>query len=277
MARFILPVNGQRTQNFGGNAAYYKQYGQLGHNGWDIAVNTGTPVVASADGTIFFEGWGQNSSWMGAVAGIAILINHGDAFTGYAHLSSTIVSKGQRVVQGQLIGYSGATGGVTGPHVHFETFPGTPNWNNGYAGRVDPTNYIMAASQGDSKVAIIQDAENWYARCNKTHQQIRGRELDRATFKGFVGSDFLTFVEACSDDQEAETVQNWQNVGHTAVQDDWAGQIGRLLTALNEKPKEIEVIKEVPVEVIKEVVIGDDERSLGDLLSAAFKKLFKVK
>jgi hypothetical protein len=72
---------------------------------------------------------------------------------------------------------------------------------------------------------IIQNADNWYARCNKTHWQIRGRELSRATFTTFVGQDFLHFVEVCSDDPEADKVQVWQTVGKTAVTDKWDQQI----------------------------------------------------
>lgn len=155
MPRFILPVSGTQSQAFGNDFIdpvtkkwYYKQIiGQNGHNGNDYAVNTGTPVLASGDGTIYFEGWGQNSSWMGVPAGICVLINHGDVFTGYAHLQSTIVNRGQQVKQGQVIGFSDSSGAATGPHLHFEFIPSPTNWNNGYAGRVNPTNYL---NQGTS-------------------------------------------------------------------------------------------------------------------------------
>ncbi|MCT2076066.1 hypothetical protein [Dietzia cinnamea] len=89
----------------------------------------------------------------------------------------------------------------------------------------------------ETSVAIIQNAENWYGRCNKTHVQIRGRELGREVFKSFVGQDFLKFVEVCSDDPEADTVQNWQNVGRTAVTDNWQGQIHTLRAQVNDLGK----------------------------------------
>lgn len=136
----VSPVN--ITQGFGGNAEYYKQFGQIGHNGIDIGVGTGTPVYAADDGTISFEGWGQNHSWMGAPAGICILQNVGGSNVGYAHLMSTVVNKGQRVAKGQLIGYSDSTGAATGPHLHFEMLPLAPNFQNGYAGRINLTPYI---------------------------------------------------------------------------------------------------------------------------------------
>lgn len=92
--------------------------------------------------------------------------------------------------------------------------------------------------QGSDQM-IIQNAENWYGRCNKTHLLTRGRELDRAVFAQFVGQEFLTFVEVCSDNPEADMVQNWQNVGRYAVEDKWEQQIRDLqaqVGALGSRP-----------------------------------------
>lgn len=138
-----FPLNNYTiTQGFGANAAYYKQFGQNGHNGLDLGAKAGTSVYAAEAGTILFEGWGQNSSWMGSIAGVCVIINHNGLHTGYAHLASTVINRGQQVSKGQLIGYVGATGTATGPHLHFEVFPGTPNWSNGYAGRIDPMPHL---------------------------------------------------------------------------------------------------------------------------------------
>src|SRR4051812_22576716 len=112
---FRWPLNSFTiSQGFGGNAEYYKQFGQSGHNGLDLAAPEGTPVYAADDGTIEYEGWGQNHSWALAPAGIWILQNVGGSYAGYAHLSRTVVNKGQRVSKGQLIGYVGHTGAATG-------------------------------------------------------------------------------------------------------------------------------------------------------------------
>ena len=79
----------------------------------DFGMPTGTPIVASASGTIYFEGWTTGG-------GIQVLIDHGNnRCSQYAHLNASIVDAGNRVTQGQLIGYSGATGNVTGPHLHW--------------------------------------------------------------------------------------------------------------------------------------------------------------
>lgn len=140
---FRFPVdNVNISQGFGGNAEYYKQFGQLGHNGLDLAVPYGTPVYAPDDATIEFEGEGKNHSWMGSPAGRCVLMNCGGSFAAVAHLMSTVVDKGQRVAKGQLIGYAGATGAATGPHVHFEMLPLKPNFNNGFAGRINIMPFI---------------------------------------------------------------------------------------------------------------------------------------
>ncbi|WP_407567192.1 peptidoglycan DD-metalloendopeptidase family protein [Polymorphospora sp. A560] len=79
----------------------------------DFAMPQGTPIVASAAGIIHYAGWS-------AGGGIIALIDHGNnRCSQYAHLSGTTVSKGNRVAQGQQIGTSGATGNVTGPHLHW--------------------------------------------------------------------------------------------------------------------------------------------------------------
>lgn len=162
------------TQGFGGNADYYRQFGQQGHNGIDMGAAAGTPVYAAEAGVVSFEGWGQNSSWMGGVAGICIIIRHSDCHTGYAHLTSTVINKNQSVSKGQLIGYVGATGTATGPHLHFEVFPLSPNFSNGFAGRVNPAPYI-------STVKTATEAE-----IKQAYWDILEREADAGGIKTYL-------------------------------------------------------------------------------------------
>ena len=99
------------------------------HEGIDLGVGTGTPVYASAAGVVTSE-WTDGVD-KGAINGNALKIDHGGGYaTGYLHLSRKVVSKGAHVAAGQLIGYSGATGRATGPHLHFIV------WKNGVP--VDP-------------------------------------------------------------------------------------------------------------------------------------------
>lgn len=189
MARFIYPLTSYTlTQGFGANPAYYSQYGQQGHNGLDLGNSLDTPVYAASDGTVEFEGWGQNNSWMGSVAGICIIINHGDIRTGYAHLNSTVINRGQQVGKGQLIGYLGSTGAATGPHTHFEFIGGT--FNNGYAGRINPNQfdlgYITNPQGGDDM--IDQDT------LTKLFNIILGRNPDPDAVSHYVGHYTTSFV-----------------------------------------------------------------------------------
>ncbi len=84
------------------------------HRAIDYAAPYGTPIKAVGDGTVV------RASWFGGY-GNFISIRHNSTYTtNYAHLSRYAVSYGQKVVQGQTIGYVGSTGFSTGPHVHYE-------------------------------------------------------------------------------------------------------------------------------------------------------------
>jgi murein DD-endopeptidase MepM/ murein hydrolase activator NlpD len=120
-AGFIWPVQGVLTSGFGW------RWGRM-HEGIDLAVGVGTPVVAAASGTVIVAGW------LGGYGNL-VVIDHGNGIaTAYGHNTSVTVGVGQSVAQGQLISYSGSTGHSTGPHVHFEVrINGTP---------VDPLGYL---------------------------------------------------------------------------------------------------------------------------------------
>ncbi|MGW1875590.1 M23 family metallopeptidase [Streptomyces sp. NPDC001975] len=113
----------------------YKTGGSLwssgAHTGIDFHAATGTAVHAVGTGTVVSTGWGGSY-------GNQIVIKMADGmYTQYGHLSSIGVSVGQKVTPGQQIGLSGATGNVTGPHLHFEART-TPE----YGSDVDPVAYL---------------------------------------------------------------------------------------------------------------------------------------
>ena len=86
------------------------------HSGVDLAAPAGTPIKASRSGTVTKATY--NSS-----AGYYVSINHGDGFsTSYLHMTHYIVSPGQKVSQGEVIGYVGTTGTSTGNHLHFSVY-----------------------------------------------------------------------------------------------------------------------------------------------------------
>ena len=95
------------------------------HTGVDYAAPTGTPVMSIGDGTVLSAGWGSGG------AGNMVKVRHNSVYTtAYLHLSKMAVKAGQRVSQGQVIGYVGMTGTATGPHLDFRV------WKNGSP--VDP-------------------------------------------------------------------------------------------------------------------------------------------
>ncbi|MFF9086561.1 M23 family metallopeptidase [Streptomyces sp. NPDC014991] len=101
------------------------------HTGVDFHAASGTSVHAVGSGTVVSTGWG-------GAYGNQIVIRMADGmYTQYGHLSSIGVTVGQKVVPGQQIGVSGATGNVTGPHLHFEART-TPD----YGSDIDPVAYL---------------------------------------------------------------------------------------------------------------------------------------
>lgn len=119
---YLKPISGGTfTSGFG------YRWGSM-HTGVDWGCPIGTPVRASASGTVVRAGWY-------AGYGYCVDIRHTDgSMTRYGHLNSIAVSYGQQVSQSSVIAYSGNTGNSTGPHVHFEI------WLNGVA--VNPLNYV---------------------------------------------------------------------------------------------------------------------------------------
>ena len=83
------------------------------HAGVDLANVQGTPIYATRSGTVLFATFSSS-------AGYYVSINHGDGFSSiYMHMTHYVVSAGQKVKAGQVIGYMGSTGVSTGPHLHF--------------------------------------------------------------------------------------------------------------------------------------------------------------
>jgi len=128
-ARFSLPLGDPAEKlpegkTFGWNRSFNGKPAEQPHMGADYAIAEGTPILASADGTValaeelFYPGKG-------------VIVDHGDGlFTVYYHLSEIQVHKGQTVKKGERLGLSGHTGRATGPHLFFAV-----RWRNA---RIDP-------------------------------------------------------------------------------------------------------------------------------------------
>jgi len=115
---FLLPSVGPTRSLFGSLRSYnggpYNQF----HGGVDFGGGEDRPITAPAPGVVVYTG-------KLIVRGNATVINHGwGVYTGYWHQSQILVKPGDQVSPGQIIGYQGATGRVTGPHLHWEVIVG---------------------------------------------------------------------------------------------------------------------------------------------------------
>ena len=143
-----LPFNGDYpvTLGFGQQlpdpteANWYKQYGLAGHDGIDFGLPMGTPVLAVDDGTVILA----EENW---IYGTTIVIQHKWGRSYYGHLSKLEVKLGERVTAGEEIGLSGATGHVTGPHLHFGIKPNNNDIGNLYFGKIDPAPFLGISTE----------------------------------------------------------------------------------------------------------------------------------
>ena len=109
---YIIPLHSKITSEFG-KARVYNDTLKGYHSGTDFRAKMGTPIIASNDGKVVLA---TNRFY----SGNSIIIDHGQGiYTCYYHLSKFKVKKGDMVKRGELIGLSGDTGRITGPHLHF--------------------------------------------------------------------------------------------------------------------------------------------------------------
>ncbi len=109
----LWPVYGRLMSSFGGRSDPFSGEGAW-HKGVDLSAPRGTPVHATADGIVVHASWGGSY-------GNLVVIDHGNGMqTYYAHLSRFAVLPGQEIRRGEVLGYSGATGRATAPHLHYE-------------------------------------------------------------------------------------------------------------------------------------------------------------
>ncbi|OGG92981.1 hypothetical protein A2609_01970 [Candidatus Kaiserbacteria bacterium RIFOXYD1_FULL_47_14] len=89
-----------------------------GWNAVDLGAARGTPIYAAANGTVIVAR--NNGAWNGGYGNYIVITHDNGSQTLYSHFKNSIVNAGQAVTKGQLVGYIGTTGLVTGPHLHFE-------------------------------------------------------------------------------------------------------------------------------------------------------------
>lgn len=162
------PVNGRYRMSSGFNPRRkHPVTGRISpHNGTDWATPTGTPIVSTGDGVVIM-------TRKHPYAGNYVVIEHGSRYkTRYLHLSKILVRKGQKVSRGQRIGLSGATGRVTGPHIHYELID-----------RGRPVNALTAnipMAQSVPKSQMVEFERNRY----KMDKMLKVKEIELAQLEG---------------------------------------------------------------------------------------------
>ncbi|MFF8193019.1 M23 family metallopeptidase [Streptomyces bobili] len=126
---FVSPISGSYVSTGYGSGGSLWSSGS--HTGIDFHAASGTPVQAVGLGTVVEAGWG------GAYGNQVVIRMNDGTYTQYGHLSSIAVSVGQKVAPGQQIALSGASGNVTGAHLHFEARTGAE-----YGSDIDPAAYL---------------------------------------------------------------------------------------------------------------------------------------
>jgi murein DD-endopeptidase MepM/ murein hydrolase activator NlpD len=111
---FLFPVSGGVGSPYGIGRSYNGGPVTSFHHGADFPLDEGTPVAAANAGRIAYAG-------ALPVRGVSVIIDHGaGVFSAYHHLDGTAVQEGRPVAKGDLVGYVGASGLATGPHLHWE-------------------------------------------------------------------------------------------------------------------------------------------------------------
>jgi len=135
------------------------------HNGIDYAAKTGTPIMSAGDGKVIASNYNN-------LNGHYVFVQHGERYvTKYLHLSKRLVKTGQRVKQGELIGRVGATGRVTGAHLHYEFLVDGVHRNPRtvelpQAKSLDPNELPEFTSLAERRLAALQDNKRVFVAMN---------------------------------------------------------------------------------------------------------------
>lgn len=127
-----------------------------GHRAIDYAAPSGTPIRSVGDGTVSF------AAWNGAYGYMVKVRHNGTYSTNYGHMSKMAVKSGQKVSQGDVIGYVGSTGFSTGPHLHYEMV------KNGT--KINPLLEVLPpgeALEGELKAEFLESIKDWQAELEK--------------------------------------------------------------------------------------------------------------
>lgn len=164
------PINGARiSSGFGMRRHPVLGYSKM-HKGADFAAPTGTPIYASGDGVI------TKAGRFGAYGNYVRIRHRSDLDTAYAHMSKIKVKNGQRVKQGDVIGYVGTTGRSTGPHLHYEVLVSNKQVNPRSVNL--PVGQALAGADLKKFKSLVKDVNNQYAAVMNGIVKVAQRQVD---------------------------------------------------------------------------------------------------
>ena len=229
--KLILPVEGYPIslgfgEVYGANVRGDGwDFGGKRHNGVDFACPLGTPVRASANGRVVFCGWDSTGY------GNLIRIRHSDdSETRYAHLAAFITSYGAAVYPGQPIATSGATGNVTGDHLHWE-------YRTADGKAVDPMGLLAGSDSSDDGADEVNEKKSHSSALSVGKMAeivVQTANIRDSAFGSVIGQvQAGTAVEVLSEAQTAQGL-NWRRVRAEfwVAEADWDGT--RILEGVTE-------------------------------------------
>lgn len=153
-----MVFKGYRTTSAYGWRTHPISGGRKFHGGIDLVKSHKAPIKAFLPGTVLYAGLGQSGTGVGGYGNVVVIKDNNGRANLYAHLDSVAVKKGQKVTTNTTVGYQGATGNVTGSHLHFEVRKKTSpslGWTSAQENStLDPTNYLKG--KGGNKVAKLK-------------------------------------------------------------------------------------------------------------------------
>lgn len=216
---------------------------------------SGAPVFPVASAKDMVGSRGDAFTWVpNTPTGVppygSIVVFNGRVGGGYGHTGVAIEGSDTnqvRVIQQNDPYGSGAS---------IKTYP----YTNVSGWLVPKTNNAGTPAQGGTDV--IQSGDNYYARANKLHQQVRGRALSRDVFNAFVGKSWLTYIETLSDDPEANNWQENGKVGAVARRDNWQQQIYDLQAQNGVQQKALDEMGKQIRELQAQLAVQSDDTKL---------------
>ena len=148
-------MNGYRvTSNYGNRKDPITGKNNIFHAGIDLVKSHKAPIYAFTGGTVKYAGFGNTGTGLGGYGNVVLIEDHQGRGHLYAHLDSVATKTGSKIKEGQLIGYQGATGQVTGSHLHYEvrktTSPSYGWTSNKTQSTIDPTPFITGKQTGSN-------------------------------------------------------------------------------------------------------------------------------